>query len=51
MENIATFLNGAEEIGCPKFELFQTIDLYEKKHLNQVSTISLHHAFLLTLYR
>ncbi|KXN69206.1 hypothetical protein CONCODRAFT_40959 [Conidiobolus coronatus NRRL 28638] len=34
--NIATFLNGAEEIGCPKFELFQTIDLYEKKHLNQV---------------
>jgi len=36
MENIQTFLQGSEKLGCPKFELFQTIDLYEDKNFGQV---------------
>ncbi|KAI9311637.1 calponin homology domain-containing protein [Dichotomocladium elegans] len=36
MENIAKFLAGAEKLGVPQFELFQTIDLYEKKNMTQV---------------
>ncbi|KAL7754503.1 calponin [Sorochytrium milnesiophthora] len=36
MENINGFLLGAEKLGCPKMELFQTIDLYENKNFNQV---------------
>jgi len=31
MENIAKFLDGAKALGVPPFELFQTVDLYEKK--------------------
>ncbi|KAF9929031.1 Calponin-3 [Modicella reniformis] len=36
MENIAKFLEGCEKMGCPKHDLFQTIDLYENKNLGQV---------------
>lgn len=36
MENIAKFLEGCERLGCPKHDLFQTIDLYESKNLGQV---------------
>ena len=36
MENISAFLSAAEALGCPKYELFQTIDLYEAKNLVQV---------------
>ncbi|KAI9135879.1 calponin homology domain-containing protein [Paraphysoderma sedebokerense] len=36
MENINSFLKGAEQLGCPKFELFQTIDLFENKNFPQV---------------
>ncbi|KAJ3362978.1 hypothetical protein GGF31_001273 [Allomyces arbusculus] len=36
MENIHQFLVGAERLGCPKFELFQTIDLFEDKNFPQV---------------
>jgi len=36
MENIATFLAGAEKLGCPKSDLFQTVDLYENKNVGQV---------------
>ena len=36
MENIAKFLQGCEKLGCPKHDLFQTIDLYENKNPGQV---------------
>lgn len=36
MENIATFLAGAEKLGCPKHDLFQTVDLFENKNIVQV---------------
>jgi hypothetical protein len=36
MENIANFLRGAETLGVPKHDLFQTIDLFEKKNMTQV---------------
>ncbi|KAF8983325.1 Muscle-specific protein 20 [Entomortierella lignicola] len=36
MENIAKFLQGCEQLGCPKHDLFQTIDLYENKNPGQV---------------
>ncbi|KAJ3090078.1 Calponin-3, partial [Quaeritorhiza haematococci] len=36
MENINTFLQGADKLGVPKSDLFQTIDLYESKNMNQV---------------
>ncbi|KAI9483111.1 MAG: calponin homology domain-containing protein [Benjaminiella poitrasii] len=36
MENISIFLRGAEALGVPKYDLFQTIDLYEKKNMTQV---------------
>lgn len=36
MENIAHFLAGADKLGVPKHDLFQTIDLYEKKNMTQV---------------
>ncbi|KAI7873581.1 hypothetical protein K492DRAFT_154740 [Lichtheimia hyalospora FSU 10163] len=36
MENIACFLAGAEKLGVPKHDLFQTVDLYEKKNMTQV---------------
>lgn len=40
MENIACFLAGAEKLGVPKHDLFQTVDLYEKKNMTQVSQSS-----------
>ncbi|KAJ3312941.1 Muscle-specific protein 20 [Boothiomyces sp. JEL0838] len=36
MENIHAFLQGVTDLGVPSFESFQTIDLYEKKNMNQV---------------
>lgn len=36
MENISIFLRGAEALGVPKHDLFQTIDLFEKKNMTQV---------------
>jgi hypothetical protein len=36
MENINSFLQGAEKLGVPKNDLFQTIDLYENKNPVQV---------------
>ena len=36
MENINNFLVAAESLGCPRHDLFQTIDLYERKNPNQV---------------
>ncbi|KAI8596095.1 calponin homology domain-containing protein [Dissophora ornata] len=36
MENISKFLEGCERLGCPKHDLFQTIDLYENKNPGQV---------------
>ncbi|RCI06740.1 hypothetical protein CU098_012568 [Rhizopus stolonifer] len=36
MENISIFLKGAEALGVPKHDLFQTIDLFEKKNMTQV---------------
>lgn len=40
MENIACFLSGAERLGVPKYDLFQTVDLYEKKNMTQVNQSS-----------
>ncbi|ORX62687.1 hypothetical protein DM01DRAFT_1297413 [Hesseltinella vesiculosa] len=36
MENISTFLAGAEALGVPKHDLFQTVDLFEQKNMMQV---------------
>lgn len=36
MENISMFLRGAEALGVPKHDLFQTVDLFEKKNMTQV---------------
>ncbi|KAI7887501.1 hypothetical protein K492DRAFT_202657 [Lichtheimia hyalospora FSU 10163] len=36
MENIAQFLSGAKELGVPPHDLFQTVDLFEKKNMTQV---------------
>ncbi|KAK3818756.1 MAG: calponin homology domain-containing protein [Benniella sp.] len=36
MENISKFLQGCEKLGCPKHDLFQTVDLYENKNPGQV---------------
>lgn len=36
MENIAMFLREAETLGCPQYELFQTVDLFEAKNMTQV---------------
>lgn len=36
MENINLFLSAIEKWGVPKFELFQTVDLYENKNIIQV---------------
>lgn len=36
MENINNFLAGCEKFGVPKADLFQTIDLYERKNPLQV---------------
>jgi hypothetical protein len=37
MENIGNFLEAAEKYGCPKLDLFQTVDLYEGQNIPQVS--------------
>ncbi|KAG0256075.1 hypothetical protein BG011_004765 [Mortierella polycephala] len=40
MENISNFLNAAKQLGVQSSDLFQTVDLYEGKDMNQVvSTI------------
>lgn len=36
MENINSFLSAAREIGVPGHDLFQSIDLFERKNLKQV---------------
>jgi len=36
MENINAFLSGCTRIGLPPSDLFQTVDLYEEKNMNQV---------------
>ncbi|KAK9768145.1 calponin [Basidiobolus ranarum] len=36
MENINKFLTAAGQLGCPSVDLFQTVDLYEKKSPGQV---------------
>jgi len=38
MENINNFQKAAEEYGLPKIDLFQTIDLYEKKDIATVTS-------------
>jgi len=43
MENIGNFLSFCEEIGVPKTDIFQTVDLYEGQNIPQV--ISGLHAF------
>ena len=39
MENIGFFLSGCEAYGCEKGDLFQTVDLYEKQNMPQVSIL------------
>lgn len=36
MENIGFFLSGCENYGCPKTDIFQTVDLYEAQNIPQV---------------
>jgi len=36
MENIAAYLDACRDFGLKNFELFQTVDLYEAKNMNQV---------------
>ena len=37
MENIGHFLNFCDELGVPKTDVFQTVDLYENQNLPAVS--------------
>ena len=37
MENIGFFLTFCDEIGVPKTDIFQTVDLYENQNIPQVS--------------
>lgn len=37
MENIYNFLSAAKKWGCAEQDLFQTVDLYEERNMNQVS--------------
>jgi hypothetical protein len=39
MENINSFLIAAEQYGVPASDSFQTVDLYEAKHMGQVRKI------------
>lgn len=36
MENINNFLKAAERYGVPKIDLFQTVDLWEKRNIPSV---------------
>ena len=36
MENINSFLSACTKMGLPTSDLFQTVDLYEEKNMNQV---------------
>lgn len=36
MENIEQFLKAAERYGVPKIDLFQTVDLWEKRNIPSV---------------
>ena len=38
MENIASYLKAATELGVPAYDLFQTVELYEAKNMNAVIT-------------
>jgi len=38
MENIAAYLKGCSQIGMKTHDLFQTVDLFEAKNMNQVIT-------------
>jgi len=38
MENITNFAKGIEKYGVPKQDIFQTVDLWEKKDISQVTT-------------
>jgi len=38
MENIAAYLAGCSKLGMKTHDLFQTVDLFEAKNLNQVVT-------------
>jgi len=38
MENIGAYLNGCKSLGLQTHDLFQTVDLYEAKNMNQVIT-------------
>ena len=40
-ENVASFCNAAHKYGVPDNELFQTVDLFEKKNIPQV-TLAIH---------
>jgi hypothetical protein len=40
-ENVSAFCNAARKYGVPDSELFQTVDLFEKKNIPQV-TLSIH---------
>ena len=40
-ENVSQFLTAAKAYGVPDNELFQTVDLFEKKNISQV-TMTLH---------
>ncbi|CAF4067135.1 unnamed protein product, partial [Rotaria sordida] len=36
-ENISIFQNAARAYGIPDLQLFQTVDLYEKRNISQVT--------------
>ena len=37
MENIGKFLEFADQLGVPKTDIFQTVDLYENQNIPAVS--------------
>jgi len=36
MENVNSFIQAATQLGVPTHDMFQTVDLYEEKNMNQV---------------
>lgn len=51
MENISNFLKAAQEYGCEKTDMFQTVELHEGRDMGQASVFNNFNRSKLHLYR